>query len=376
MDRTKPWMVLCMGLLQLLAAGCGSTAPLAAESQSHHTADGFRNSHPTETPGRSLSRGSFWKWQWERWRDGLPREVPGGWHPPVLKPDGARFAARGPEPLVAWIGHATLLLSIGGTTVLTDPQFSPRASPLSFVGPERRVPPALSLAELPAIDVVVITHNHYDHLDRESVLALNRQPGGPPRFFVPLGLKAWMAGQGISNVVELDWWEQSAWRGLTMTLVPAQHFSARSPFDTNATLWGGWIVDHPSFRFYIAGDTGYSEDFREIGRRFGPIDLAAIPIGAYEPRWFMGQMHVNPEEAVQVHLDVRARASVAMHWGTFPMTDESLDEPPRALAQALARAHVSPESFFTMQFGAVRTLPMHQPAAAARLEPSRAAARR
>jgi L-ascorbate metabolism protein UlaG (beta-lactamase superfamily) len=338
--------------------GALEAVPLAA----HHTGRGFRN---PGVPDLVHNRGAFLRWQWERLLAGLPREVPGGWHPPVTRPDLEPFRARGPQPRIAWLGQDTFLLAIGGALVLTDPQFSERASPVSFIGPRRHVAVPVPLADLPHVDVVVISHNHYDHLDRASVLGLNAQPGGPPLFLVPLGLRAWLRGQGIENVRELDWWEQVQAHGLTLHLVPAQHFSARTPFDTNETLWGGWIVDHPSFRFYFAGDTGYGPLFREIGRRFAPIDLAALPIGSYEPRWFMRPVHIDPEEAVRIHQDVGARRSVGMHWGTFQLTDEALDEPPRALAAALAAAQVPEADFFTLGFGEALALDAHPPAQAA-----------
>jgi L-ascorbate metabolism protein UlaG (beta-lactamase superfamily) len=195
-------------------------------------------------------------------------------------------------------------------------------------------------------------------------------------FFVPLGVKAWFLGHGMQNVVELDWWESATHGGLAFHLVPVQHWSARTPWDRDRTLWGGWIVEHPraaarsrlssgsggiaqaskaldtpEFRFFFAGDTGYSLDFKDIAARFSPIDLAAIPIGGYEPRWFMSIMHVNPEEAVKIHQDLRARQSVGMHWGTFILTDEPLDEPPHRLASARRTAGVSPENFFLMKHG-------------------------
>jgi L-ascorbate metabolism protein UlaG (beta-lactamase superfamily) len=336
--------------------------PTAYPDSDHHTAEGFHNPDGAAVIVEH-NRTAFLRWQWERLMSGLPREVPGGWHPPIVHTDLAPFRARGPQPRIAWLGHDTFLLAIGGALVLTDPQFSGRASPVSWAGPRRQVPLPVALAELPRVDVVLISHNHYDHLDRASVLGLNAQPGGPPLFLVPLGLRAWMRGQGIGNVRELDWWEHVQAAGLTLHLVPAQHFSARTPFDTNATLWGGWIVDHPSFRFYFAGDTGYGPLFREIGRRFAPIDLAAIPIGGYEPRWFMSPVHADPQEAVQIHRDVGARRSVGMHWGTFQLTDEALDEPPRALERALAAARIPPGIFDTFGFGEARLLETRQTAA-------------
>jgi N-acyl-phosphatidylethanolamine-hydrolysing phospholipase D len=344
----KSMIVLCTACALLVAAS--RSHPNYNPAKSHHTESGFRNNYPHQ------EKQSFWKWMWARWTQGVPDDPAGGYGFPVLKPDAAFLAANRSEPTLTWIGHATLLLQLGGVNVLTDPHFSERASPVGFAGPKRYVPPALSLAELPHIDAVVISHNHYDHLDAGTVKELNRQPGGAPRFFVPLGLKAWFADEGIDNVVELDWWEQVRHMGVEFHLVPVQHWSARTAWDRNQTLWGGWMLEHPSMRFFFAGDTGYSQDFADIRSRFGPIDLAAIPVGCYEPRWFMQANHVNPEESVRIHNDLGARFSVGIHWGTFRLTDERLDEPPRKLAAALSAAGIPPERFFLMQHGELRRL--------------------
>jgi L-ascorbate metabolism protein UlaG (beta-lactamase superfamily) len=323
----------------------------------HHTPEGFRNNYPTPP------RGSFWRWQQERWRNGLPRIPAGGYHFEQKRPDAAALRHNRSQPTLTWLGHASFLLQLAGRNLLTDPHLTERASPLAFAGPRRVVPPALALHELPHIDAVVISHNHYDHLDLGTVRHLARQAGGSPRFFVPLGLKAWFAGHGMREVVELDWWEQAAQWDLRFHLVPVQHWSARNAWDRDKTLWGGWMVEQSAvadaeadFRFFFAGDTGYSRDFHDIAARFAPIDLAALPIGAYEPRWFMQVMHVNPEEAVRIHQDLKARHSVAMHWGSFVLSDEPLDEPPHRLAAACRAAGVTSEQFFLMQHGETRAL--------------------
>ena len=336
-------------------------------SKSHHTADGFRNNYPT------AAHGSFWKWQRSRWANGVPKVPQGGYHFELLRPDVAWLRRNRSEPALTWIGHATFLLQLEGLNILTDAHFSERASPIQFAGPLRVVAPALRLAELPHIDAVVISHNHYDHLDRATVKRLAAQTNGSARFFVPLGLKAWFAGIGIREVTELDWWDEAPFRGLKFTLTPVQHWSSRTPWDRDKTLWGGWLVEAPQFRFFFAGDTGYSQDFADIGQRLGYVDLAAIPIGAYEPRWFMQIMHVNPEEAVRIHQDLHARHSVAMHWGTFILTDEPLDEPPHRLAAARRAAGISPEIFFVMKHGETRKLaPMmkREPSVAEAMQPA------
>jgi L-ascorbate metabolism protein UlaG (beta-lactamase superfamily) len=327
-----------------------TTNPAADSTMSHHTADGFRNLYP-EGP-----RGSFWKWQWERWGKDLPKTPEGGYHFELLHPDVARLKANRTEPTLTWIGHASFLLQLGGVNILTDPHLTERASPVGFAGPKRVVAPAFRFDELPHIDAVVISHSHYDHLDRETVRRLATQADGPPRFFVPLGLKEWFAGEGIQDVTELDWWSAMDYKGLKFTLTPAQHWSSRTPWDRDKTLWGGWVIEQPSFRFFFAGDTGYSPVFKDIGKRLGSVDLAAIPIGAYEPRWFMSIMHADPEEAVKIHLDIHSRHSVGMHWGTFILTDEPLDEPPQKLAAARLAAGIPPEEFFVMKHGATRDL--------------------
>jgi N-acyl-phosphatidylethanolamine-hydrolysing phospholipase D len=334
----------------LIVLSARATRSMSNANKTHHTAEGFCNNYS------SAPHGSFWKWQRERWANGVPKIPEGGYHFELLHPDVGWLRDNRTEPTLTWVGHATFLLQLNGLNILTDAHFSERASPVQFAGPKRVVPPALRLSELPHIDAVVISHNHYDHLDRASVKRIAAQPGGSAHFFVPLGLKAWLAGIGIREATQLDWWEGAEHGGLKFTLTPVQHWSSRTPFDRDKTLWGGWVVEHPQFRFFFAGDTGYSQDFKDIAERLGQIDLAAIPIGAYEPRWFMKIMHVNPEEAVKIHQDLRARHSVAMHWGTFILTDEPLDEPPQRLAAARRAAGIAPETFFVMKHGETRKL--------------------
>jgi len=334
-------------LLASLLAACAMPNPYYDPAKPHHTPEGFRNNYPHDPPQ------SFWRWKWEQLRDGLPRAPEEGYRFEVVRQQNVAAAA---NPSVTWIGHATVLLRVGGLSILTDPQFSPRASPLAFAGPVRVVEPAIALEALPHIDAVLISHSHYDHLDAASVQALAAQPGGSPRFYVGLGLKSWFTSLGITDVEELDWWEVREHSGTVVRFVPVQHWSARTPWDRNRTLWGGFVVESGGLRIFFAGDTGYSRDFRDIAARVGPIDLAAIPIGAYAPRWFMRSQHVNPEEAVQIHLDLQARQSVAIHWGTFVLTDESLYEPPERLRAALAARRLPQEAFWVLKHGETRPI--------------------
>ena len=346
--------MLCAVCAMLL--GAYDSNPHYIPAKSHHTREGFRNKYPVP------ERGSFWKWQWNRWTKGVPDNPKDGYAFALMQPDVAFLAGNRSEPTLTWIGHASFLVQVGGVNLLTDPMFSERASPVSFAGPKRYVEPPLDLRSLPHIDAVVISHNHYDHLDLPTVKRLNRQQGGAPRFFVPLGLKQWFGGNGIDNVTELDWWDNAELMGLKLTLTPVQHWSSRTPWDRDRTLWGSWVIEQAQVRLFFGGDFGYSPDLADIGRQFGHFDLAMLPIGCYEPRWFMRAMHVNPEEAVRAQQDLHARYAVAMHWGTFRLTDEVLDEPPRKLGEALKQAGVAPERFFVMRHGETRKLDFLAPA--------------
>ncbi|XP_066524519.1 N-acyl-phosphatidylethanolamine-hydrolyzing phospholipase D [Hoplias malabaricus] len=282
---------------------------------------------------------------------------------PVLEP----YFVQNPEQCgqvgsslrVTWLGHATVLLEMDGLVVLTDPMFSQRASPMPFVGPKRYRGPACSIAQVPHVDAVLISHTHYDHLDSSSVASLNSRFGAELRWFVPLGLLDWMRKNGCENVIELDWWEENCVPGhdsITFVCTPAQHWCKRTPTDDNRALWGSWCVLGPNNRFFFAGDTGYCSVFEEIGKRFGPFDLAAIPIGAYLPRGIMKSQHVDPEEAVQIHIDVQARNSLAIHWGTFALAYEYYLEPPVRMRDAMVAHGLNPDRFFTLSHGESRLL--------------------
>ncbi len=333
-------------LLSLLGAALCTTA--AAADPPPQTAAGFKNNYPHADIG-----GQFLKWQWERLSITTTREPAGGWASVIasVKPDLAFLQSNRSQRSITWLGHASVLLQTGGLNIVTDPMFSERASPVSFAGPKRLLPPAIALEHMPPIDVVVISHNHYDHLDLPSVKAIEQRKAGATLFLVPQGLKAWFEAQGIANVQEMQWWQHTEIKGPRIHFVPVQHWSKRTLFDTNQSLWGGWVVEDQGWRFFYAGDTGFSQDFKDIGERFGSMDWAAIPIGAYAPRWFMKSQHVDPDEAVQILLDVRAKQAVGVHWGTFILTDEDPTEPPRALAASLQRRGLAAERFTTVAHG-------------------------
>jgi len=358
MTAQRRW-ARCRGLVLsalLLVASCSHVNPYYDPAKPHHRPDGFQNVDADAVMPRPLS--AFLRWKWES----LFLDIP----PPQMdlgtaQPDLGLIGLAANHFAVTWIGHSTALVQIGTVHVLTDPHFSERASPVQWAGPKRLQPPGVALADLPHVDVVLISHNHYDHLDADSVRALNAQKGGAPLFVVPLGLERWFAELGITNVRALDWWDRVEVAGATVTLTPVQHWSRRTLTDTNQSLWGGFAVEARSNgvtrRMFFAGDTGYSaRHFRDIGDRLGPFDLALIPIGAYEPRWFMRPQHVDPEESVQIHRDIHSKLSIGVHWGTFQLTDEPLDAAVGALAAARAKAGVRDDEFIVLRHGASKVL--------------------
>lgn len=235
-----------------------------------------------------------------------------------------------------WIGHSTFLIKKEGLTILTDPIFSDRASPFGFIGPKRLIPPAISISELPKIDVITISHNHYDHLDISSLRKLSKLYP-ETLFFIPAGDKRLLEKNNIKNVHEFKWWNSFKLKDFEFTFTPVKHWSKRGLFDRNKSLWGGWFIRHDDYSIYHAGDTGYSNDFIETKLRLGAPKYAFIPIGAYDPEWFMSDSHVNPEEAVQIMLDLEAEKGFGMHWATFTLTDEDTIEPKVRLENATTK---------------------------------------
>ena len=320
-----------------------------------------------DTDGRFMNRyadlshsQNFLKWQWTRLTEGLPK--PAQMQTPQVAVDAERLRNPRGDAQVTWIGHSSVLYQIDGRNFLFDPVYAEYASPVPPLGPKRTQPPGIPFSQLPYIDAVFISHNHYDHLDLETVRQLTQQPGGSPVFFVPLGVDTWFADNvaDARQVIAMDWDETQSFAGKRLPFIirflAVQHWSARSPFDRNKTLWGSWVIEHPTFRFWFAGDLAYSPDVDDIGRMHGGFDLAAIPIGVYDPRWFMKRAHVDPSEAIQVYKAVRAKMAFGIHWGSFDgLSDESLDQPPIALERARQEAGIAPETFSLLRIGETRS---------------------
>jgi L-ascorbate metabolism protein UlaG (beta-lactamase superfamily) len=273
-----------------------------------------------------------------RWPDSIPVQPQ---QPPIA---GEKQVA------ITCIGHATFLIRAAGTSLLTDPVYADRASPSQSTGPRRVRAPGVRFDDLPSVSIVLLSHNHYDHCDVRTLLELDRR--FEPTFITPIGNGRLLRSEGIHQVEELDWWNASTRSSIPITLTPAQHNSARGMFDRNHALWGGFVIEVAGKRIFFTGDSGYGPHFEEIRRRLAPIDLALLPIGAYEPRWFMKDIHMNPEEAVQAHVDLGAAGSIAMHFGVFHLTAEGIDEPPTRLARALASRGIPARDFRIVGVGA------------------------
>jgi N-acyl-phosphatidylethanolamine-hydrolysing phospholipase D len=304
----------------LFAAAAAQAGDPAERLRAPHRADG-RFFNPWAEDPRSDWRAIRWLLSRNPYGPRGPLQVP------RIGNDGAYLSGVEHSASATWVGHATFALHDGPDVFLTDPHFGTRA-----LLPKREVPPGIPLSAVPPDAFAVISHNHYDHLDRGTVEALPATVA----WFVPLGLADWFRARGRERVVELDWWQSARHGRFEITCLPSQHWSRRIGQAENATLWCSWLVDSGELRYYFAGDTGYFPGFAEYGRQLAPIDVAMLPIGAYEPRWFMRYHHLEPAEAYQAFLDLRARVMLPMHWGTFDLTDEPIDLPPKRLAEVVA----------------------------------------
>jgi L-ascorbate metabolism protein UlaG (beta-lactamase superfamily) len=263
----------------------------------------------------------------------------------VLENDGSFLRENREKTTLTYIGHATVFIQIDGLNILIDPNFFNVAG---WIG--RINPPGVLYEKLPPVDVVLITHNHYDHLSQDTIHLI----GNGPDYLVPLKIKNWFDEKDIKNVREFDWWESTLIKDVRFHFVPARHFSKRGLFDTNKTLWGGWVVEGKRHKIYIAGDTGYDESFRTLAQKFPSLDVAVLPIGAYDPSWFMQPVHLNPEEAIQAFIDTGASYMIPIHWGTFKLTDEPLDEPMQRLLNEIKRLDIPQERVWNLRHGETR----------------------
>lgn len=355
---------LLLTTVVFILTGCESNGKNPdVNGKRHHTNDGFKNLYVEDTDKNFFDFLEMRLLGDDEWADhaSLADQVP------IQTVDIARIKAKNDlqaeteRPLITWLGHSMFLIQHNGLTLLTDPIFSNRASPLAFAGPKRYVEHPMDYKELPSIDIVVISHNHYDHLDNTSIEQLiehSLKQVSPIRFYVPLGLKSHLVDEGAlpNHVFELDWWSkavaQNAFASAELQALPSQHWSARGLSDRMQTLWASWSIDFGDFKMWFAGDTGYNNiQFKEIGDALGTVDLALIPIGGYEPRWFMQKYHVDPSEAIKIHEDVKAKKSIGMHWGTFPLTAEAPGDPVKALAQEKINKAMVQESFITLSIG-------------------------
>jgi N-acyl-phosphatidylethanolamine-hydrolysing phospholipase D len=333
-------LTLLCSLLLLFA--CTSSSVKFDPSKAHHGDGKFD----------SIKEGSFFDWLTMRWHEDSPPE------PDLEKikaivgsADRALIESSADTPRATWIGHSTVLVQYQGINFLTDPHLSQHPFYFEFAVKPRYTQPALTFEQMPKIDFIVISHNHYDHLDHRTVDMFSNSV----KWFVPLGLKAWFLDRDIKpeNVVELDWWDEYQFNDqVKITFTPNQHWSKRTPWDTNESLWGSWVVDIAGFKSWFAGDTGYDQAmFREIAEKLGPFRFAMIPIGAYAPRYFMSITHVDPAEAVEIHKDIKAQKTLGIHWGAFHLTHEPFLEPPVLLEQALKAKNILQTAFETIKIG-------------------------
>ena len=343
-----------LAALPLALAGCASDPMATAPGRPwHHTDDGFRN-----PPGSPTRAGDFGDWASFFYRGLSRREavpLPDGHVLPEAEVlAGLRTNGGSGGDSVTWLGHAAFLIRIAGRTILTDPFLSEHASPLPPLGPRRFAPPGLTAARLPQIDLLLLSHNHYDHLDLPTIEALPDK--AEIEVIAPLGLGRYFTAHGYHRVRELDWGDEVDLGPLAVRALPAIHFSRRTLLDRNRTLWTGYVLEGAGRRLYFAGDTAYGPVFREIGPEAGPIDLALLPIGAYAPRELMRASHATPEEAVEIARELGAQRLVAMHWGTIQLADESPFEPPERFRPAAHAAGYGDDEAWVMRIGETRAI--------------------
>ena len=325
----------------IVLSACFAAPEYKGQKSDHFDGKEFSNSLSAKKPFSDY---------WRVSRDFFKNRTPWPEQVAVTHRKGLKFAPD--EFSVTFIGHSTFLIRVDGLNILTDPVFSMYASPIQGRGPIRSRLPAIALNDLPKIDIILVSHNHYDHLDEASILGIfENQKDSPPTILAPLGNKALFSQWNIENAFDLDWSESKTVSGLKITLHETRHRSGRGIGDQMKTLWGGFVVDSSEGKIYFAGDTGYGPHFSQTFAESGKMRLSLIPIGAYEPRWFMAPIHLNPDQAVLAHKDLQSELSIGMHFGTFQLTIEGIDEPLIELAEALKKHNVPKKDFITIEFG-------------------------
>jgi L-ascorbate metabolism protein UlaG (beta-lactamase superfamily) len=347
--RSRVQRCAAAGAGAVLALGCLACMVLAGEQNNNPMSDHF-NGKTFFNPGEEEPQGfrEFLTWvrnrqrgPWEKWVDIIPGSPP-------------EACVNGDDLHVTYINHSTFLIQLEELNILIDPIWSKRCSPVSFAGPKRVHAPGIRFEDLPRIDVVLITHNHYDHMDIPTLKRLNK--AFAPRIYVPLGNRRTLKRHGMNDVVEMDWWQELPLSEcLTLVCVPAKHFSSRSMWDHGKALWSGFVIEGGPGAVYAAGDTGFGPHFEQIAKRFPDISVAMLPIGAFLPKWFMAPHHISPRDALRAHTILNARTSIAEHFGTFPLGDDGQHEPEEALAGALKSHDLGTSRFLLPHPGQVFT---------------------
>lgn len=333
-------IVFVVGLILVMGYSF-STTPYQGKVTDH-----FDGSVFTNPDGVRTDKGVFDIIKW------MLARKPGAWEASSLEdfPYGEKPIERSDSLRITYVNHSTFLIQVDSMNILTDPIWGDRTSPLSFAGPKRMRPPGIDFDDLPPIDFVVISHNHYDHLDINTLERLKEK--FDPWILTPLGVDLDLKERGFDRSIHLEWWStvnMSARVGVHA--VPAQHFSGRGLFDRNKSLWAGYVITTVHGNIYFAGDTGYGDFFKEIGNRFGPLKVALLPIGAYKPQWFMSPVHISPEEALQVHKDVKSEFTIGMHYGTFPLADDGQFDPENDLKKAFSEYNFDSSAFILLKEG-------------------------
>lgn len=355
-SQTRRWIEVaakCAGLLFCcwLTLSCTAAPERLEGMPAHHTAEGFRNIHDIPT---STSKGAIFVLR-RIWGSAFHPDIPDGHVIPEEVAINSLKELEG-EDTLTWLGQSTFLLRINGTTILTDPFLTNRASPVSFVGGiTRYTPPGITIENLPKIDMIIVSHNHYDHLDFHTIDALPNKES--IHVGVPLGVSELFEEAGYKNINELDWHESFTIGDIRLEALPAVHDSGRSLLDKDESLWASWGISTPSGKYYFGGDTAYSPVFKQAGDQYQSFDMAVLPIGAYSPHELMWMSHLTPEQAIKAGQDLNADTLVAGHWGTIELSDEDHWEPPKRFLAAAEKAEIHKEKAWVMKIGETRILP-------------------